>query len=70
MTHAGPFRCSLWGSEHHGKKALLLGALDVHVDVVEEAAYPIIGQDFTVKQIDRGIDDGLAADPLKKYTRS
>ena len=48
-------------AEDHGEEGLLLGGLSVHVDVVEESADAVVGEDLAVEDVDGGLDGGGAA---------
>jgi hypothetical protein len=45
----------------HRQEPLLLGRLPLHVDPVEEVGDTVVAQDLAVKDVDRGLDGGSAA---------
>ena len=53
-------------SESERQKRLQLGALGVHIGRVKERAYPFVGDDLAIKDIDRRVDSVASADSVEK----
>src|SRR6187431_128337 len=51
-------------AERERQERLLLGALPVHVDVVEKARDALVGQHLAIENVDRGIDRCLTTESV------